>query len=138
MDANMSPPSLETRISRLLRAISTPARLQILLAIGTGEACVCHLEEALGLRQAYISQQLMTLRDVGLLQTRREGRFIYYRLKNPELLDLIRLAGEIAGVSANQLEGQINTRCAPPCGLPAREAALPDAAHLVLNNSTSK
>jgi DNA-binding transcriptional ArsR family regulator len=36
------------KISRLLRAISQPSRLEILLAIGTGEACVCHLEAYLG------------------------------------------------------------------------------------------
>ena len=50
------------KISDLLTSISSPARVQILLAIGTGEVCVCHLESLLGLRQAYISQQLMTLR----------------------------------------------------------------------------
>ena len=50
-------------ISRLLESISKPARIQILLAIGEDEACVCHLEAVLGYRQAYISQQLMALRE---------------------------------------------------------------------------
>ena len=76
-------------IASLLETISPLTRLQILLAIGTGEACVCHLETALGLRQAYISQHLMALRKADILQDRREGRYIFYRLKDAALLDLI-------------------------------------------------
>jgi ArsR family transcriptional regulator len=72
-----------------LRAISQPVRLEILLAIGTGEACVCHLEAAIGQRQAYISQQLMALREAGIVKTRREGRNVYYQVKNPQVLELI-------------------------------------------------
>ncbi|NWG07099.1 MAG: winged helix-turn-helix transcriptional regulator [Chloroflexi bacterium] len=49
------------QISPLLSAIASPQRIAILLAIGTGEACVCHLEASLGWRQAYISQHLMAL-----------------------------------------------------------------------------
>ena len=62
------------KISDLLSAIGNPVRVQILLAIGKGEACVCHLESLLGLRQAYISQQLMTLRKKKLITSRREGK----------------------------------------------------------------
>jgi ArsR family transcriptional regulator len=89
-------PSIET-IATLLRAISQPVRLEILLAIGTGEACVCHLEAAIGQRQAYISQQLMALREAGVVKSRREGRNVYYQIKNPQVLDLIQTAGEISG-----------------------------------------
>lgn len=53
-------------IADLFRLLGQPVRLRILLAIGTGEACVCHLEAHLGLRQALISQYLMVLRDAGL------------------------------------------------------------------------
>ncbi len=87
------------RIAELLDALSSTARLEIILSLGAGEACVCHLEAALGQRQAYISQHLIALRGAGLITTRREGRFIYYRLADPKLLDLIRLSGRIAGVS---------------------------------------
>jgi ArsR family transcriptional regulator len=87
----------------LLKNISQPARIRILQAIGEGEACVCHLEALLGYRQAYISQHIMALRKIGLLDSRREGRFIYYRLRNPRLLDLFDLAAEIAGVPQEAL-----------------------------------
>jgi len=92
-----------TKISRLLKAISQPERLKILLAIGEGEACVCHLEAALAQRQVYISQQLIALRNAGAVTDRREGRFIFYRLSDPSLLDLIRQAAHITGVSEDEL-----------------------------------
>ena len=97
-----STASIET-IATLLRAISQPVRLEILLAIGTGEACVCHLEAAIGQRQAYISQQLMALRETGVVKSRREGRNIYYQIKNPQVLDLIQTAGEISGQEHGEL-----------------------------------
>jgi ArsR family transcriptional regulator len=85
----------ERKLSRLLKTLGQPTRLQILHAIGEGEACVCHLEAILGLRQAYISQHLMALRKAKILQTRREGRYIFYSLSHPKILDLIQLAGDV-------------------------------------------
>ena len=90
--------SLES-ISELLQIISSPARLEILLLVGAGEACVCHLETRLGYRQAYISQHLMALRQAGLIDSRREGRYVFYRLLKPEIMPLIQHAAEIAGVT---------------------------------------
>jgi DNA-binding transcriptional ArsR family regulator len=87
-------------IAELLQIISQPARLQILLTIGDGEACVCHLEAVLGWRQAYISQHLMALREAGLVTDRRQGRFIHYRLRDPRLLDLVRQAARLRGEQA--------------------------------------
>ncbi|MBN1312220.1 MAG: helix-turn-helix transcriptional regulator [Anaerolineae bacterium] len=85
-------------IAAILKTISPPTRLAILLAIGEGEACVCHLEAVLGKRQAYISQHLMALRQAGILLDRRDGRFVYYSIAEPALLDLVRDAGQLAGV----------------------------------------
>lgn len=95
-------PSLK-RISTLLRAISQPARIEILLAIGTGEACVCHLEAAIGQRQAYISQHLMALREAGIVIHRRDGRNIFYRLEDPGILELFQQAGRFSGVDEGDL-----------------------------------
>ena len=86
------------KISAILEEIASPSRLVILLSIGDGEACVCHLESVLNKRQAYISQHLMALRQAGIITSRRDGRFIYYRLADPALLDLIRSAGRLAAV----------------------------------------
>lgn len=101
------------QISTLLRAISPSPRLRILLAIGSGEACVCHLEAFLGWRQAYISQHLMGLRSAKVLTSRREGRFIYYRLRKPEILTLIEQAADLLGV------GIFSAPLAEQCACPA-------------------
>ena len=85
-------------VAGILQSIDQPARLEILQVIGSGEACVCHLEAALGQRQAYISQHLMALRDAGIISSRRAGRYVFYRVKDERVLDLIRLAGSLAGV----------------------------------------
>lgn len=79
--------------------IGQPARLNILLAIGNEKACVCQLEALLDQRQAYISQQLMLLRDAGLVETERSGRFIFYHLTDPRLLNLIEQAAGILGLT---------------------------------------
>ena len=86
-------------VAGLLQAIDQPARLEILQVIGRGEACVCHLEAALGQRQAYISQHLMALRDAGIITSRRAGRYVFYRLNDVRVLDLIMLAGSLAGAA---------------------------------------
>ena len=106
------------KISELMKSISNPVRVQILLAIGTGEACVCHLESLLGLRQAYISQQLMILRKKKIITSRREGKYIYYRLAKPEVLNIIQAAGEIVSVPENSLVIQDHSSCeCPKCSI---------------------
>ncbi|MBN2387392.1 MAG: helix-turn-helix transcriptional regulator [Anaerolineales bacterium] len=91
-----------------MQVISAEARLEILLAIGAGEACVCHLEAVLGYRQAYISQQLMTLREAGLLGTRRDGRYIFYRLEKPEILQIVELAARLEDLDLPAVDSGIS------------------------------
>lgn len=74
-----------------------------MLVIGDDEACVCHLEAVLAIRQAAISQHLMVLRDAGMVSTNRKGRNIFYRLTNPELFAAIYQVASIAGLSTNDL-----------------------------------
>jgi ArsR family transcriptional regulator len=114
--SKQSPP--HEKIGDLLASIGNRVRVQILLAIGTGEACVCHLESLLELRQAYISQQLMTLRKKKIITSRRDGKYIYYRLVNPEVLEVIRAAAEIVGISKDSLDMQDHSNCeCPKCSL---------------------
>ena len=117
-------PKIAEQIAAPLTAIASPQRVAILLAIGTGEACVCHLETALGWRQAYISQHLMSLRKADILSDRREGRYVFYRLKNASLLDLVRVAASLAGLSAESVSALINTRTYPACECPQCAPAL--------------
>lgn len=75
--------------AQLFKALAHPARLAILEILRDGEECVCHLEAMLGFRQAYLSQQLAVLREAGILQDRREGWNIYYRIVREDVLDIL-------------------------------------------------
>jgi ArsR family transcriptional regulator len=77
----------------LLKALAHPARLAIVAALGQHEVCVCHLEAVLGLRQAYLSQQLMSLREAGLVLDRRAGHNVYYRVCGPHAPAVLRALG---------------------------------------------
>ena len=82
------------RQSNLLRAMAHPVRLQILDILRRGETCVCHIEAVLGKRQAYVSQQLMVLRETGLVETRKDGVQVYYWLANEAVRDILNLLCE--------------------------------------------
>lgn len=83
--------------AKLYKVLMHPTRLAILEILRTGEECVCHMEAALGLRQANISQQLMVLREAGLIQDRRDGWNIFYRVIKPEIYAVVEAARSIVG-----------------------------------------
>ena len=83
----------------LFKALSHPVRLAILEILCEGEECVCHMEATLGLRQAYISQQLMVLRDVGLVENRRDGWNNFYYVVKPEIYAVLDAAAGVYGKS---------------------------------------
>lgn len=81
MDVHMVPTKLDVRpVSRLFRALGDETRLRIVALLSHGELCVCHIQEALGLPQPNVSRQLGILRSAGLVEDRREGIWVYYRL----------------------------------------------------------
>jgi DNA-binding transcriptional ArsR family regulator len=101
-------------LSTMFQAMGSTPRLQILLAIGEADPCVCHLETAFHWRQAYLSQLLSALRKAGILVSSRQGRNIHYRLADPRLLSLIRQAAELQGVSLPEPAPSSNCTC-PNC-----------------------
>jgi ArsR family transcriptional regulator len=121
---NTPIPKMSEQIAMPLSVIASPQRVAILLAIGVGEACVCHLETSLGWRQAYISQHLMALRKADILQDRREGRYIFYRLKETSILDLLTASAIFSGLSAETVSAVINTQTYPSCACPHCTSAL--------------
>ena len=88
--------------------------MQILLAIGDDETCVCHLEATFGWRQAYLSQHLKALRDSGLVLARRDGRYMHYRLANPALLSIINEFASLQDLSLPKLAPSAACGC-PHC-----------------------
>lgn len=72
------------REAALLKALAEPTRLRlaVLLAL-RGETCVCDLAEALAAPQSSVSRHLAVLRGRGLVEARREGTWMHYRLAVP-------------------------------------------------------
>lgn len=68
------------RATDFLKALAHEGRLMILCHLASGERSVTELEQLLSQRQAAVSQQLARLRLEGLVQTRRDGKVIYYQL----------------------------------------------------------
>lgn len=73
-------PQLET----LYKGLADTIRLRILALLAGGEVCVCHIHDALRLPQPTVSRHLAYLRRAGLVDTRRDGVWIYYRVARPE------------------------------------------------------
>lgn len=72
--------STEADVVRAFHALSDETRLQIIQLLRNGEKCVCDLTEALDAAQSRLSFHLKTLKDAGLVNDRREGRWVYYTL----------------------------------------------------------
>lgn len=80
-----------------MKALAHPARLQILEVLrNDGECCVCHLENILSQRQAYISQQLSRLREAGLVVDRRDGLNVFYSLADESIIRLMEVSRQSA------------------------------------------
>lgn len=82
-------------IAKIFKGLSDETRLMILgVLIKHGEQCVCAFEEGLGISQSKASRHLRYLYNVGLLDDRRDGTWIYYRIKerpSAELRKLLKL-----------------------------------------------
>ncbi len=74
---------------QIFRLLSHPVRLRILDELRRGEACVCHLQAVLKRPQPYISQQLRVLREGGVIEGRKRGLFVYYRLTDERVERLL-------------------------------------------------
>ncbi len=81
----------ETRIFEMQAdaclAIANPKRLQILNLLKDGEMSVAKMTEEMGINKANLSQHLAVLRQKNILETRREGTTIYYRISNPKITE---------------------------------------------------
>lgn len=100
--------------SNFLKAISHSTRLAILDILRDGEQCVCHMEASLNLRQAYISQQLMVLKQAELVESRRDGLNLYYRVVKPEVFAVLDTLKLVTGIRQKLPKHKhANTDC--PC-----------------------
>jgi len=75
----------------VLKLLANPERLLLLCQLSQGEMCVSDLEQALDIHQPTLSQQLGVLRNEGVVQTRREGKNIFYSVADPAVLQILAL-----------------------------------------------
>ena len=75
----------------LMKVLSNPDRLLLLCGLAGGECNVGELEQALGIVQPTLSQQLAVLRTEGLVSTRRDGKNIYYQIASVPALALMQV-----------------------------------------------
>ena len=83
----------ETRLPELAdfyKLLGNTTRLKILFALGEGELCVCDIAHVLGLSMAATSHQLKLLRGQGWLGMRNDGKMVYYKLNNTDLLQALK------------------------------------------------
>lgn len=68
----------------IMKALSDENRIRALMMLTGGELCVCQIIEMLGLAPSTVSKHISILRQAGLVETRKEGRWVYYRLADRE------------------------------------------------------
>ena len=89
----MRMPRDDDRVYRLhaavCRALGHPARMKVLDLLRDGEECVCRLAPQVGVTESNLSQLLAVLRRAGLVDTRRDGHIVYYRVRDERVFDVI-------------------------------------------------
>lgn len=112
MNSNETKKEAYQDLSEFFKQLAHPVRLEILTELRKGEACVCHLEAVTGQRQAYLSQQLAGLKSAGLIEDRKDGWNVYYRLSSGRITQLLDETAAFA-VPTEKLETKTADDC--PC-----------------------
>jgi ArsR family transcriptional regulator len=105
--------------ARLFKVLTHPARLAILDILRDGEHCVCHMEAYLGFKQAYISQQIAVLRAAGIIQDRRDGWNIFYRVADGRVYEVLDAVRRITGLGMPETKPSGVACNCPHCNPPA-------------------
>lgn len=81
--------------AEVAQAIAHPIRLAILDFLRDEEQCVCDIAEAVGSERSNVSRHLSVMVNAGVLDSRKEGLNVYYRLKCPCILDFFSCIGKV-------------------------------------------
>ena len=95
---------LYAQIARLGKAVGNGQRLELLEYLAQGERTVETLARLSGMSVANTSQHLQTLRQSGLVSTRREGLYVHYRLAEPQVVLLVEVLGKLAASQLADVE----------------------------------
>jgi ArsR family transcriptional regulator len=78
--------------AEFFKALAHPTRLAILDQLRAGERSVQDLQQALAIEQSNVSQQLAVLRNKNIVDSRKEGTTVYYRVRDPMIFQLLDVA----------------------------------------------
>ena len=88
------PEALLERLALTYKILGDPTRLKIVMALKSGEMCVCDLAAFAGVSESAVSHQLRRLRDLALVKHRRDGQTLYYALDDRHVSDLVEIGLE--------------------------------------------
>lgn len=91
----MPTPDFYCLHSDMCKTLANARRQQILDALRDGEVTVSHIVERTGMAQANASQHLALMRSKGIVNSRREGAYVYYSIANPKILQAFDLITEV-------------------------------------------
>lgn len=97
-------------MGNLFKAVAHPTRIQILRLLEPGALCVCDILPQLESEQSNTSQHLSVLRQAGLVESRREGSKVIYRVPVPEIYEIIRLSENLILTQIEETSRRIGTR----------------------------
>lgn len=89
--------------SRFFQVLADPTRVRIVTLLLEGEKNVSELVEALGVQQGRVSSHLACLRWCGFIGTRRDGKYIYYRVTDPRVREVMQLAHQLLAEHAGEV-----------------------------------
>ena len=90
--------------SDILKALAHPIRIRILEYLRDGEKCVCEIMREINVEQSNVSQHLSHLKKVNILDSKKEGLKVIYRVKNDEVFQILNL---LDGMIYSQMERNI-------------------------------
>ena len=97
MEATLSSPDvLRDRSATIAKALADAKRLCVVERLADGERSVSELSRDVGCQVPNMSQHLAVLRSAGIVATRREGSTVFYRLADPNVLEVYRLLQQVA------------------------------------------
>lgn len=82
-------------VGNIFKAMAHPTRVQIVKLLKNDPLCVCEILPQLESEQSNTSQHLAILRNQGILESKKEGSMVIYKIKSPEVLQMIELAESI-------------------------------------------
>jgi DNA-binding transcriptional ArsR family regulator len=104
MPAPLTAADLRTEVtSRFFQVLADPTRVRIVELLLDGEKNVSELVAVLGMQQGRVSSHLACLRWCGFIGTRRDGKYVYYRISDSRVRDLMRLAHQLLADNAGDI-----------------------------------